>query len=248
MLTTQQDKAVQCREVSVLLSSGAGCGKTHVLTARYLSHLREDGLDVGQIVAITFTERAARQMRDRIRQAVLSEVQAAPSDEVAERWSRHWRDLESAPISTIHGFCATLLRQHAVQAGLDPRFEILEEVLSVNIAGEALTDCFRHLLLADTPVGEDLRRLVLLYGWKPVVDGIKALVAAADIPAWSQWLQQAPEAVASEWQRFAREILLPAYLRFVILGAPKVAFCLNLLRRIRPLPGTKMAEQVLDLE
>ena len=61
-LTAQQEQAVTAREVSVVLSSGAGCGKTHVLTQRYLSHLRE-GVEVGQLVAITFTERAARQMR-----------------------------------------------------------------------------------------------------------------------------------------------------------------------------------------
>src|SRR6187402_2759240 len=69
-LTEEQRRAVGLRESSVLLSSGAGCGKTHVLTERYLAHLRE-GVEVGQIVAITFTERAARQMRARIRQAVL---------------------------------------------------------------------------------------------------------------------------------------------------------------------------------
>src|SRR5262249_3573560 len=62
MLTPQQQLAVFRREVSVVLSSGAGCGKTHVLTERYLAHLRE-GADVGQVVAITFTDRAARQMR-----------------------------------------------------------------------------------------------------------------------------------------------------------------------------------------
>jgi len=69
LLTPQQDAAVTRREVSIVLSSGAGCGKTHVLTERYLSHLRE-GAEVGQVVAITFTDRAARQMRQRIRKAV----------------------------------------------------------------------------------------------------------------------------------------------------------------------------------
>ena len=70
-LTEQQRRAVACRGVSVVLSSGAGCGKTHVLTQRYLAHLRDDGAEVGQLVAITFTDRAARQMRadDLLREA-----------------------------------------------------------------------------------------------------------------------------------------------------------------------------------
>src|SRR5262249_31107991 len=126
--TPQQRRAVEERTASVVLSSGAGCGKTYVLTARYLSHLRE-GVDVGQVVAITFTDRAAREMRDRIRGAIVGELQSARPDE-APRWRKHQRDLETAPICTIHSFCGNLLRQHALVAGLDPRFEILEEVLA----------------------------------------------------------------------------------------------------------------------
>src|SRR3954447_12617530 len=122
-LTTQQHGAVITRDISVVLSSGAGCGKTHVLTERYLAHLRE-GVEVGQIVAITFTDRAAREMRGRIRKAVLGHLRAAPDDVTAETWTRHLRALETAPISTIHAFCGTLLRQHALEAGLDPHFEV----------------------------------------------------------------------------------------------------------------------------
>src|SRR5215831_17871539 len=97
-LTDQQRQAVVARDVSVVLSSGAGCGKTHVLTERYLSHLRE-GAEVGQIVAITFTDRAARQMRSRIRTAVVSELRAARAEEDVARWARHLRGLETAQIS-----------------------------------------------------------------------------------------------------------------------------------------------------
>src|SRR5436305_14303728 len=102
-LTPQQSRAAGTRGVSVVLSSGAGCGKTHVLTERYLSHLRE-GAEVGQIVAVTFTDRAARQMRDRIRRAVVAELRAAHTEEDVERWARHLRALETAQISTIHAF------------------------------------------------------------------------------------------------------------------------------------------------
>src|SRR5258708_25424769 len=98
-LTGEQHRAVFTRDVSVLVWSGAGCGKTHVLTERYLAHLRE-GAEVSQIVAITFTERAARQMRARIRQAIVENVRSGDEIE-AETWARHLRNLETAPISTI---------------------------------------------------------------------------------------------------------------------------------------------------
>src|SRR5215210_6094574 len=100
-LNDQQSRAVWCREASVVLSSGAGCGKTHVLTRRYLSHLECEEAEVGQIVAITFTDRAARQMRERIRQSVVKRLKGAATDAEADRWARHLRDLETAPISTI---------------------------------------------------------------------------------------------------------------------------------------------------
>src|SRR5437016_2021893 len=112
-LTEQQHRAVVARGVSVVLSSGAGCGKTKVLTERYLAHLRDDGAEVGQLVAITFTDRAAREMRKRIRTAVKAELSAAGESERRERWADHLRNLETATVCTIHAFCGTLLRQHA---------------------------------------------------------------------------------------------------------------------------------------
>jgi ATP-dependent helicase/nuclease subunit A len=236
-LTDQQRRAVVTRDVSVLLSSGAGCGKTHVLTERYLSHLRHDGAEVGQIVAITFTERAARQMRARIRQAVLKHLRDAESEEDAERWARHLRGLETAPISTIHAFCATLLRQFAVEAGLDPTFDVLEDVLSVNLEAEALTASLQKLLTAQGTAGEDLRQLVLLFGWRPVNEAVRELLHAWDALGWKAWLETPATDVAAGWQQQARTVLLPRYLEYVLAARPKVSRLLPLLRRHPPLPG-----------
>jgi ATP-dependent helicase/nuclease subunit A len=247
-LTEQQRRAVSCRDVSVVLSSGAGCGKTYVLTQRYLSHLRDDGAEVSQVVAITFTERAARQMRERIRRAVLDHLRTAATDEEAERWAAHLRGLETAQIITIHAFCATLLRQHAVEAGLDPRFDVLEDVLSVNLEAEALTSCLQRLLPAETTVGEDLRQLVLLYGWNPVVEAVQHLMRAWDAPGWEAWSARAAAQVAQDWQEYASRGLLPRYIDYLLCASPKVARCLALLRRKPPLPGSQMAENVRVLQ
>jgi ATP-dependent helicase/nuclease subunit A len=247
-LTPQQRRAVSCRDVSVVLSSGAGCGKTHVLTQRYLSHLRDDGAEVGQVVAITFTERAARQMRDRIRRAVLAHLVAAADDTEAERWAAHLRGLEAAQISTIHAFCGTLLRQHAVEAGLDPQFDVLEDVLSINLEEEALTACLQRLLTAHTPAGDDLRQLVLLYGWNPVVEAVRHLMAAWDALAWKSWLDRPADRTARQWQEHARTVLLPRYVDYLLAVTPKISRCLDLLRRKPPLPGTLMADNVRLLE
>src|SRR5262245_29494136 len=242
MMTDEQQRAVVTRGVSVLLSSGAGCGKTHVLTERYLSHLRE-GVEVGQLAAITFTERAARQMRGRIRQAVLAHLRDAEDDDEASRWTRHLRGLETAAISTIHSFCGTLLRQHAVEAGLDPAFDVLEDVLAVNLGSAALTTSLQRLLTAQSDSGDDLRHLVLLFGWRAVVEAVEHLVEHHDGPAWERWLAAPVDDLAREWRRFAETDLRKSYLQFVLAARPKIAGLLLLLQRHPPLAGP-LAENV----
>jgi ATP-dependent helicase/nuclease subunit A len=238
---------VATRQVSVVLSSGAGCGKTLVLTERYLAHLRDGQVEVGQMVAITFTDRAARQMRQRIRAALTQELRAAETDVDADRWSRHLRALESAPISTIHAFCANLLRQHAVEAGVDPQFEVLENVLSANLEEEALTECLQRLLTSDSPAAIDLCKLIVVYGWRPVVTGVQELMRSEAMTAWGQWLEEPAEQIAAGWREFARTTLLAPYVAHLLTAGSKVGHCLELLQRFRPRPESEMADKVQRL-
>ncbi|MFN4261323.1 MAG: UvrD-helicase domain-containing protein [Gemmataceae bacterium] len=247
-LTDQQHQAIVKRRASVVLSSGAGCGKTHVLTERYLSHLRDDRAEIGQIVAITFTDRAARQMRDRIRQAILKELRQAHADEEAERWAGHLQGLETATICTIHSFCGALLRQHAVAAGLDPHFDVLEEVLANSLEGQALNDSLQTLLTSTSQAGEDLRELVLWYGWRPVHEGVRNLLSAWDGSAWAAWLQLDAAEVQRRWLDDVRRRLQREYVPFTLNTNPKIRHCLRLFRTL-PCHGPDMKErvrQVLD--
>lgn len=182
MLTEQQRRAVEHRATSVHLASGAGCGKTHVLTARYLSHLEE--ADVSAIVAITFTERAAKEMRARIRTAVEKRIAEKPDD----RWRKHLSDLETAPIQTIHGFCGTLLRQFADEAGVDPGFIVLDDVLALNLRWNAIREEMQELLLEESDAGGALRELTVQFGWYRVQNAIPGLLNAFDAPAWEEFL------------------------------------------------------------
>ena len=113
--TDEQLVAIERRDGDLLLDAGAGSGKTSVLVERFVRSVLEDGIDVGAILTITFTEKAAAELRERIR-ARLRELDA---DEAA-------RATEGAFISTIHGFCARVLRAHALAAGLDPAFVVLD--------------------------------------------------------------------------------------------------------------------------
>ena len=118
-LTDEQAHAVAQREGDLLLSAAAGSGKTSVLVERFVRHVVDDGIAPGRILAITFTEKAAGELRRRIRARLL---------ELGNREAA--REAEGAWIGTIHGFCARLLRAHAVAAGLDPAFVVLDEPVS----------------------------------------------------------------------------------------------------------------------
>ena len=122
-----RNRAAQAIDRNIFLDAGAGCGKTQALTARYLSLLRAD-VPVGDIVAVTFTNKAARDMKARLRRECEKEALAADDAETAAVWQRRARKLENAPISTIHAFCSSLLRRYALRAGLDPGFAVMDEV------------------------------------------------------------------------------------------------------------------------
>jgi ATP-dependent helicase/nuclease subunit A len=136
----------------VFVSAGAGTGKTTVIVERFCRAVCERGLDVDSILVITYTERAAGELRGRIRRR-LHELE------------RHdlARDLDAAWISTIHGFCHRLLKAHPFAAGIDPRFRVLDDSQGRVLRGEA----FREALEEFCKAGDEERlRLLASYGGK----------------------------------------------------------------------------------
>src|SRR5688500_9095912 len=110
----------------ISVTAGPGSGKTTVLVERYLHILREYSLSIDQIVAITFTNRAANEMRERLRTDLHHMLRIA-GDEERRRWINYKRTLDGAVITTIHGFCARLLREFPIEARVDPQFLLLDE-------------------------------------------------------------------------------------------------------------------------
>ena len=164
--TEQQTAAIFAKNVSVALSAGAGCGKTFVLTQRFLAGLdpavcNDPTNDLHRLVAITFTERAAREMRDRIRHVCNQRLKSCSPDEVSH-WVSVLRGLDSARVSTIHSFCTSLLRSQAVEAQLDPRFEVLDPPLADSLLNRVVRDNFHRLLELDDA---DAVQLVVQFGF-----------------------------------------------------------------------------------
>jgi ATP-dependent helicase/nuclease subunit A len=121
----QQQAAVEARG-EVFVSAGAGTGKTTVLVERFVRSVCDEGLDVESVLVITYTRKAAGELRSRIRAALRSRGRADLA-----------RSLDGAWISTIHGFCSRLLRAHPFAVGIDPRFRELDEEHGAVLRGEA---------------------------------------------------------------------------------------------------------------
>ena len=125
-LLPEQSAAAYEIDKHISVTAGPGSGKTFVLVQRYLHILRKHKLNIDQIVAITFTNRAANEMRERLRED-LTQILAKESGKERARWLGYKRTLDGAVITTIHGFCARLLREFPVEAGVDPQFLLLDE-------------------------------------------------------------------------------------------------------------------------
>jgi ATP-dependent helicase/nuclease subunit A len=134
-LTGEQWRAVGAKG-SVVVVAGAGTGKTHMLTERYVHHLSEDGLSPLEVVAVTFTEKAAEELRSRVRERVRGRL-AAREDLLAE--------LEAAQISTIHALCARVCREHPDEAGVPADFGILDELRGRLWTADRLADAMDDL-------------------------------------------------------------------------------------------------------
>ena len=128
-LTRDQRTSALERGKNIIVTAGAGSGKTRTLVARYAS-LLADGLAPRRVVAITFTEKAAREMRSRLRGALLDLESRAATTEERAYWTTLNNQMDSARISTIHSLCTEILRAHPAEAGVDPRFDVIDEGLA----------------------------------------------------------------------------------------------------------------------
>ncbi|MCW3070039.1 MAG: family ATPase [Solirubrobacterales bacterium] len=160
-LTEEQERAVSRRAEPLALSAAAGSGKTSVLVERFVRALREDALAPGKILAITFTERAAGELRARVRSRLL---------ELGDREAA--RDTEAAFVGTFHGFCARLLRAHPLAAGLDPEFSIIDEGLAGRLRELAFKGALREFAAGERTAEVDL---LAAYG----VDRVHTMVEGA---------------------------------------------------------------------
>jgi ATP-dependent helicase/nuclease subunit A len=165
--TPEQAAAIEASGRGVLLEAGAGTGKTGVMVDRYCRLACDEGVGLDAILAFTFTDKAAAELRERIR-VELSRRAAAGS----ERARALLAEVGGAWVTTIHGFCNRLLAGHPVAAGVDPRFRVLDAPETERVALEAFDEALGEFL----EDGDELREeTVAAFG----IEVLRGVVAGA---------------------------------------------------------------------
>jgi ATP-dependent helicase/nuclease subunit A len=181
----ERRRAVEDLDTTLLVEAAAGSGKTTLLLARIVALVRAGRARLREIAAITFTEKAAAELRIRLRAA----LEQAQLDEAL-------RDLEAARIGTIHSFAAGLLRERPVEAGVDPAFTVADP-LAAALARDAAWERFVETSLSDpapSPGTEAVRRAVEL--GIPLA-GLRALAFALADERDTLYLLDRPDAPGS---------------------------------------------------
>jgi ATP-dependent helicase/nuclease subunit A len=171
--TPEQRRAIEARDRDVLCEAGAGTGKTRVLVDRYCGAVDTDGLGTESVLAFTFTERAAAELRGRVRRELARRAAAAREardPERAARLGRAARETERAWVTTIHGFCRRLLAAHPVAAGIDPRFRVLDDAEAGRLRRRARDAALAEVLAEGAPIE-------IIAGYRPERFGDMAAIA-----------------------------------------------------------------------
>jgi ATP-dependent helicase/nuclease subunit A len=134
-LTPEQELAIGRRAGPLAVSAAAGSGKTAVLVERFVRAVVEDGVEPGAIVAITFTERAAGELAERLRTRFLALGRSGSA-----------REVERALVGTFHGFCMRLLRAHPLAAGVGGRLAVLDAGVAARLRASAFASALRELV------------------------------------------------------------------------------------------------------
>jgi ATP-dependent exoDNAse (exonuclease V) beta subunit len=175
--TEQQSAAVESREQDVFLRAGAGTGKTTVLVERFCAAALDPEVGASRILAFTFTERAADQLRRRIREELSARVRGAEGEEL-EALEVALEGIERAWISTIHGFCRRVLASHPAAAGIDPRFRVVDEEEAERLAARAFDSALEALVATGEPEALELaaanRRRTLLEMTRGAYDELRS--------------------------------------------------------------------------
>lgn len=170
-LDERQIELAMTDDANLIVNAGPGSGKTRVLVAHYLDLLmRYSDWDIESVVAVTFTEKAAAEMKERISRVLLRARREVSLPKWLNRIDEILEHLAEAPIGTIHSFCARLLRRFALEAGVDPSFRILDELEAQTLKTKVCRQwLWSKLSGTSDPNSSDAQKVVECWGFEEAV-------------------------------------------------------------------------------
>ncbi|HWQ67318.1 MAG TPA: UvrD-helicase domain-containing protein [Methanospirillum sp.] len=207
--TSRQREAIDQHDLSMVVTAGAGTGKTYVLVEKYLSLIENQGLRPREILAMTFTDKAAAEMKERVRETIGRRILSEPDNLI---WKQAAEEVIIAPIMTFHSFCAQILREFAIEAGLDPGFSIIDEGQAVSIR----KDAFEQLLKKPSPGSYDALVRTLAQIEKFRLNEILSVITERSdwyTRFFEQFIEN-PDRYVEIWQDFLESVRKPAVTRF----------------------------------
>jgi ATP-dependent helicase/nuclease subunit A len=167
--TPEQAAAIAIGGRDVLLEAGAGTGKTGVMVDRYCRLVCDEGLSPDSVLAFTFTDKAAAELRQRIRAELARRAELG-----SERAAALLASIGGAWVTTIHGFCNRLLAAHPVAAGIDPGFRVLDAPEAARAAREAFDRALAEFLAGGDPAREETVAAYDIEQLRSLIAGIHA--------------------------------------------------------------------------
>jgi ATP-dependent helicase/nuclease subunit A len=177
-----RDRIAGDLDTNMLVEAGAGSGKTTALVGRLLAYVQR-GTPIEHLAAVTFTRKAATELRERFQEELEERVRAPGTagidSAVAARLAVALDDLDRIFIGTIHSFCARLLREHPLEAGLDPGFQEVKEEEWADLQREFWNRWLERCRRSGDPALEEFRRLGI--DPRTLFDGFQVVVRYPDV-------------------------------------------------------------------
>ncbi len=213
--STTQRQAIELREQAVLVSAGAGSGKTSVLVERVITRVLQEDVDIDRILLVTFTDAAAHEMKERIAKALRDQVN---DPKLGAKIRRQQDLLERATISTLHSFCMMVIRLAILQLPIEPGFRMMDDGEQKALREQVLDAMLEDFFQEGDPLFLDFVRS---YGSAKGEEAIRSLIVDVYTFATSQpnplsWLDDAVISYAKAADEpLSQSAIGQAFLRFV---------------------------------
>ncbi len=242
-LTLEQEKALNY-SIDISLTANAGSGKTFVLKNRYVNILLENDVSLNNIVAITFTDKAAAKLYKDIATEIDRRINETTDDNIKEKLQNYRKDLISANISTIHSFCLQLLKEFSTEAEIDANFMPIDEDIAKEQIALSFEEVYKEINYQDNSFADIVKYLVRVLGSKKklyeIVNGlIKKRSKIEEI--YKDWLNKSDDELLINIKNKSEE-------RFNLIFGEQLKDTLNKINKINDFVKSETKNKTLAIE